>query len=253
MARPAGDTLARGRVLTGMGVISQTLAWMTDPASWTGPAGIVARLGEHLVLSALALLVALAIAIPIGLYVGHTGRGGTATLNVAGIGRAIPSYALLIVLFPILGFGLAVPLVALVVLAIPPILANVYVGLRAVDRDLVEAARGMGMRDRDVLRQVEIPVALPVIAAGLRSASVAIIATATLAALIGGGGLGRFIVDGFGLRDEGMLVGGALLVAILAVSVDRGFTIAERRLISPGIQAGPAGPGVEVPAAARSE
>jgi osmoprotectant transport system permease protein len=110
----------------------------------------------------------------------------------------------------------------------------------------------MGMRDRDVLRQVEIPVALPVIAAGLRSASVAIIATATLAALIGGGGLGRFIVDGFGLRDEGMLVGGALLVAILAVSVDRGFTIAERRLISPGIQAGPAGPGVEVPAAARS-
>lgn len=223
-----------------MDVIGQTVGWLTDPANWTGSAGVLARLVEHLVLSGLALSIALAIAVPVGLYVGHTGRGGTATLNVAGIGRAIPSYALLIVLFPILGFGLAVPVIALVLLAIPPILANVYVGLRGVDSELVEAGRGMGMHEREVLRQVELPTAMPVIVAGVRSASVAIIATATLAALIGGGGLGRFIVDGFALQDDGMLVAGALLVAALAIGVERLFTLAERRIVSPGVRTGAA-------------
>jgi osmoprotectant transport system permease protein len=213
-----------------MGPIEELIGWLTDPANWQGPSGVIVRVLEHLWLSALSLAVALLVALPIGLYVGHTGRGGTAAVNVAGIGRAIPSYALLILFFPIFGFGLVAPLLALVLLAIPPILANVYVGLRGVDREIVEAGRGMGMREREVLTGVELPAALPVIVAGTRSAAVAIVATATLAALIGGGGLGRLIVDGFALRDEGMLLAGALLVAVLAIAVERAFTLAERRL-----------------------
>jgi osmoprotectant transport system permease protein len=220
-----------------MDIARETLGWLLDPATWQGSGGIVARLIEHVWLSALALVVALVIAIPIGLYTGHTGRGGNATVSVAGVGRAIPSYALLILLFPVFGFGLAAPLLALVLLAIPPILANVYVGLRGVDRELVDAGRGMGMRETEVLTGVELPAALPVIIAGTRSAAVAIVATATLAALIGGGGLGRFIVDGFALQDDGMLVGGAILVAMLAIAVERAFTLAERRLVSPGVRA----------------
>jgi osmoprotectant transport system permease protein len=219
-----------------MGPLEELVAWLTDPANWQGPGGVIARVIEHVWLSALALGVALLVALPIGLYVGHTGRAGSAAVNVAGIGRAIPSYALLILFFPIFGFGLVAPLLALVLLAIPPILANVYVGLRGVDREVVEAGRGMGMREREVLTGVELPAALPVIIAGTRSAAVAIVATATLAALIGGGGLGRLIVDGFALRDEGMLLAGATLVAALAILVERVFTVTERRLVPAGLR-----------------
>jgi osmoprotectant transport system permease protein len=217
-----------------MGPLEEMVGWLADPTNWQGPTGVVVRIVEHVWLSALALAVALLVAIPIGLYVGHTGRGGNAAVNVAGIGRAIPSYALLILFFPIFGFGLVAPLLALVLLAIPPILANVYVGLRSVDPELVEAGRGMGMAERELLTGVELPVAMPVIIAGTRSAAVAIVATATLAALIGGGGLGRLIVDGFALRDEGMLLAGAVLVAALAIAVERLFTLAERRFVPAG-------------------
>jgi osmoprotectant transport system permease protein len=225
-----------------MEILGETIGWLTDPANWQGPNGVIVRLVEHLWLSGLALVIALVIAVPLGFYVGHTGRGGTAAVNAAGVGRAIPSYALLLVLFPILGFGLVAPLLALVLLALPPILANVYVGLRGVDREIVDAGRGMGMRESEVLTGVELPAAMPVIIAGTRSAAVAIIATATLAALIGGGGLGRYIVDGFALQDDGMLVSGALLVAILALAVERTFTLAERRLVSPGVRGHPSTP-----------
>ena len=233
-----------------MEILTETIGWLTDPANWQGSSGVPNRLLEHVVLSAIALVVAIAIAVPIGLYVGHTGRGGTATTNAAGVGRAIPSYALLLLFFPIFGFGLLAPLLALVLLAMPPILANVYVGLRGVDRELVDAGRGMGMRESEVLTGVELPAAMPVVLAGTRSAAVAIVATATLAALIGGGGLGRLIVDGFALQDDGMLVSGGLLVAVLAVAVERGFTLAERRLVSPGVRGRVAAPdyGPPVPA-----
>lgn len=216
--------------------ITGALGWLTDPAHWQGAQGIPTRLVEHVELSALSILVALAIAIPIGFYTGHTGRGGALAVNLAGIGRAIPSYALLIVFFPIFGFGLLTPLLALVLLSIPPILANTYVGLRGVDREVVDAARGMGMREWQVLARVELPSALPLVIAGIRTAAVAAVATATLAALIAGGGLGRFIVDGFALQDQAMLVSGAILVAVLAVVTERLFTFAERRLVSPGIR-----------------
>jgi osmoprotectant transport system permease protein len=230
--------------------LTAAIGWLSDPANWQGPDGVIVRMVEHIWLSALALVVALAVAVPTGLYAGHTGRGGNAAINVAGVGRAVPSYALLILFFPIFGFGLVAPLLALVLLAIPPILANVYVGLRGIDRELVEAGRGMGMRESQVLTGVELPAALPVIVAGTRSAAVAIVATATLAALIGGGGLGRLIVDGFALRDEGMLVSGAFLVATLAIVVERGLTLAERRFVSPGVRPRPGAPdyGPPIPA-----
>ena len=216
--------------------ITGAFGWLANPVHWQGANGIPNRVLQHVELSALAVLVALAIALPIAFYTGHTGRGGNLAVNVAGLGRAIPSYALLIVLFPLLGFGLITPLVALVLLSIPPILANTHVGLHEVDREVVDAARGMGMRETQVLTRVELPAALPVVMAGIRTAAVAAVATATLAALIAGGGLGRFIVDGFALQDQAMLVAGAILVALLAVLTERGFTFAERRLVSPGVR-----------------
>ncbi len=215
--------------------ITGAFGWLTDPAHWQGANGIPTRFVEHIELAFLAVIVALVIAVPIGLYTGHTGRGGALAVNVAGIGRAIPSYALLLVIFPILGFGLLTPLIALVLLSIPPILANTHVGLRGVDPEAVDAARGMGMRESQVLTRVELPAALPLMMTGVRTASVAAVATATLAALIAGGGFGRYIVDGFALQDQAMLVAGAILVAVLAVVVERSLTVAEHRLVSPGI------------------
>ncbi len=222
--------------------------WLADPTHWAGANGIPIRLVQHLELSALSLLVALAIAIPIGLYTGHTGRGGALAVNLAGLGRTIPSYALLLVFFPIFGFGLLTPLLALVLLSIPPILANTHVGLRGVDREVVDAARGMGMRPDQVLLRAELPIALPLILAGIRTAAVAAVATATLAALIAGGGLGRYIVDGFALQDQAMLVAGAILVAVLAIGTERSLAWIEGRLVSPGISLAPgaARPGADL-------
>ncbi|MFI5255442.1 MAG: ABC transporter permease, partial [Candidatus Limnocylindrales bacterium] len=195
-----------------MTTVSAVVAWFGNAASWLGPAGIPVRILEHLVLTAAAMAIACLVALPAGLYFGHTGRGGVVAIGVANIGRAIPSYALLLLLFPIFGLDFALALPALVLLAIPPILTNAYVAVRGVDADLVEAARGMGYAERQLLLRVELPVALPVILAGVRTAAVQVVATATLAALVAGGGLGRFIVDGFALRDDGMLIGGAILV-----------------------------------------
>ncbi len=210
--------------------ITGAFGWLTDPAHWQGANGIPTRFVEHVELAGLAILVAILIAVPIGLYTGHTGRGGGLAVNIAGIGRAIPSYALLLVFFPILGFGLLTPLLALVLLSIPPILANTHIGLRGVDPETIDAARGMGMRESQILTRVELPAAMPIMVAGLRTAAVAAVATATLAALIAGGGFGRYIVDGFALQDQAMLVAGAILVAVLAVLTERSLTLAEGRL-----------------------
>jgi osmoprotectant transport system permease protein len=219
-----------------MEILGQAVAWFTDPANWSGPGGIPARTLEHVTLSALAVAIAVAIGVTAGLVIGHTNRGAVAIISVANLGRAVPSYALLIMFVSFLGLGFRNALAVLVLLAIPPILTNTYAGMREVDRDLVEGGRGMGMGERQLLRRVELPLALPVIVAGTRTAAVQVIATATLAALIGGGGLGRFIVDGFAVRDEGQLVGGAILVALLALATERLFTLLERRTISPGIR-----------------
>src|SRR6516162_719880 len=164
-------------------------AWLTAPEHWAGSDGIPNRIGEHLLISAVTLVAAVAIALPFGVWAGHTKRGGFIAVNVANLGRAMPSLALLALMFPLalslhLGFGFWPTFLALVPLGIPPVLTNSYVEVREVDADVVESARGMGLRERQVLRQVELPIAAPLILAGIRNAAVAIVATATLGALV---------------------------------------------------------------------
>jgi osmoprotectant transport system permease protein len=218
-----------------MNLIDETVAWFADPAHWSGQAGIPNRLVEHLGLSAAALLVAILIALPAGLAIGHTRRGAAFAANLANIGRAIPSLAVIgialpftVLIDPQLGFKIYPTLVAMVVLAIPPILVNAEAGIVGVDPDLVESARGLGFRERQVLTGIEIPLALPVILAGIRSGASQIIATMTLGAIFGSGGLGRYLVEGISQRDGGMTAGGVVLVAALALAVEAGFALVQR-------------------------
>jgi osmoprotectant transport system permease protein len=219
-------------------ILGNGIGWLLDPAHWSGANGIPTRALEHVALSATALLVAAVVAVPVGLYTGHTGRWGTLVTNVASIGRAVPSYALLLVFFTLTGaLGAPTTLPTLVLLAIPPLLVAVHVAIGQVDRDIVEAGRGMGMREWQVLRRLEIPIGLPLIVVGARTAAVQVVATATLGALVAGGGLGRYIVDGFALRGEegtARLVAGAILVALLAIVTERAFTLVERRTVVAG-------------------
>ena len=217
--------------------------WLLDPAHWSGPDGIPLRLGEQVGISAISLLIAAAIALPVGVWIGHTGRAATLAVNIANIGRAIPSLAAIGIIAPItqafdpeLGFKVYPTLFAMIILAIPPILVNTYAGVSGVDRELVEAARGVGFRERQILLRIEVPIALPVIAAGLRSATVQVIATATLGALFGFGGLGRYLVDGVAQNDNGQLFGGVFLVAALALLAEGGFALLQRALTSPGLR-----------------
>jgi osmoprotectant transport system permease protein len=194
------------------------------------------RLLEHITLAGLTIVVGVAVALPLGLVIGHTGRGALLAVNLANLGRAIPSYALLLVLFPLFGLGFATAFPALLLLTLPPILTNTYIGIREVDRDMVDAGRGMGMGSLQILSRVEVPIALPFIVAGIRTAAVQVVATATLAALVAGGGLGRYIVDGFALQDDGQLLAGGLLVAGLAIATERLLATVERRVTSPGLR-----------------
>lgn len=216
-----------------MEVLSATATWFADPAHWQGEDGIPVRVWEHIQLSGAAILIAAAVALPLGLYLGHTGRGGFVAINVANLGRALPSLALIalgLVASIALGLGLGFwpTLFALVPLALPPILTNTFIAVRAVDRDTVESARGMGLRESQILRQVELPLALPLILGGLRTASVNVVATATLGALVAGGALGRYIVDGLALQEYDRLMAGAILVALLAILTETGFGIFAR-------------------------
>ena len=210
-----------------MELIEGVVRWFLDPANWSGSNGVPNRVSEHLVLSGLSMAIALAIALPVGLAIGHTGRATRVVIAVAGLGRAVPSYALLILSVGFLHLSIAAALPALVLLAIPPILVNSATAIRDVDRDVVEAGRAMGMSEMDVLRHVELPPAMPVVLAGIRVAALQVIATATLAALVAGGGLGRYIVDGFALQDDPRMIAGALLVAVLAVTTELAFTAIE--------------------------
>jgi osmoprotectant transport system permease protein len=212
-----------------MNFAGQVLQWFLNGAHWQGDGGIPHRTLEHLLMSGASVVAAALIALPIGIAFGHYGKGGNLAINISNIGRAIPSFALLVLAAQvfgiaagaqIVGFGAVPAFVALVALAIPPIVTNSYIGMREVDPDVREAARGMGMRERAVLLQVELPIALPLIMAGIRTSSVNVVATATLAAVVAWGGLGRFIVDGFGLQDYPMLYAGAIMVAILSLIVE---------------------------------
>jgi osmoprotectant transport system permease protein len=225
-----------------MEFFGQVVAWFADPATWSGRNGIPIRLWEHVSLSAASLAVGTLIALPVGLVIGHTGRGAVLAVSIANIGRAIPSLGLLGIVFPLglvlgLGLGFWPSLIALVALAIPPIVLNTYVGLSEVDRDLVEAARGMGMREGQILGRLEVPIALPVILAGIRTSAVQVVATATLAAVISGGTLGHLILAGVNTGDEVQVFGSALLVAILAIGTELAFGFLQRAATSPGLRA----------------
>jgi osmoprotectant transport system permease protein len=224
-----------------MDFLASVVSWLADPAHWQGGDAIPVRVLEHLELTGASLAVASAIALPLGVAVGHTGRGAFLALNLANVGRALPSLAIL---------GLALPftiqvfhqldfwptLVALVALAIPPILTNASIGIREVDRDAVEIARGMGMSGLQVLARVELPMALPVVLGGVRTAAVQVVATATLGAYVAGGGLGRYIIDGIALQDAQRVFVGATLVALLALLTEAVLGWLERRAVSPGLR-----------------
>lgn len=225
--------------------------WLTTSANWHGDGSIPQRLAEHLQYSAVAVLIAAVIAIPFGLWIGHTGRGRFVVVNAAGVMRAIPSLGLLyvgfLILSPHVGMGATflygkgegsfyIPSeIVLIVLAIPPILAGTYSGVDEVDAGARDAAKGMGMGGMRVLMSVEFPCALPLIFSGLRSAVLQVVATATIAAVLGMGGLGRFIIDGLSVRDYGQMASGALLVTLLALSVDLVFAVIQRFVVSPGL------------------
>lgn len=208
--------------------LGDVLAWLTDPANWEGERGIGNRLVEHVLISVETVAIAAAIALPAGIAIGHSHRWPGLTTGVVNIARAIPSFAVVALALPFairlgLGIGYWPTFLALVLLALPPIFTNAVTAIRVVEPRVVEAARGLGMRERELLWQVEIPLAVPLILAGVRVAAVQVVATATLGALVGWGGLGRFIVDGFAVEDNVRVFGGALLVALLAVLTELGF------------------------------
>jgi osmoprotectant transport system permease protein len=223
-------------------MINQILAWLTDGAHWQGSDGITRRLIEHLAYSLTAVVIAALVAIPLGLYIGHTGRGRVFVVNLAGAARAIPSLGLLFIAVLWLGpkFSgdiayLAPAAIVLVVLAIPPILSGAYAGVESVEPGARDAAVGMGMRGPQVLRQVELPCALPLIMSGIRSATLQVIATATIAAVVALGGLGRFLIDGLAVQDTPQTASGAILVALLALSVDMVLALVQRSVVSRGL------------------
>jgi osmoprotectant transport system permease protein len=217
------------------GFLNEVVEWFTDPQHWEGSFGVPTRLLEHLVMSGVSVLAAAVVALPLGMYIGHTGRLEALVVSVANLGRAIPSFGLIFLAVLVLGLGLDFPpslrpaaLIALTLLAIPPVLTNAYVGIQNVDADTIEAARGMGMTGRQVLGRLELPLAAPLIMGGIRTAAVQVVATATLAAVIGGGGLGRFILDGFAAGNDAQIFAGALLVAVLAILTEISLGLVQR-------------------------
>ncbi len=225
-----------------MDLLTGAVGWLTDPANWQGAGGIPVRLEEHVFLSAVSLAIAALIAMPLGFAIGHTGRGAWLAINSANAWRALPSLAVIGLLVPFttaifgsqLGFTLFPGLIAMIVLAGPPLLVNAYAAISGVDRDLVDAARGIGLRELQILLEVEIPNSLPVIMTGVRSATVQVIATATLAAIFGFGGLGRFLTEGIANNDDAEIWGAVVLVAVLALASQGVLLVVERWLTSPG-------------------
>ncbi|RKR89625.1 osmoprotectant transport system permease protein [Micromonospora pisi] len=215
-----------------MNAFEQAVRWLNDPLNWTNPGGILDRLGEHLTISAAAVALGCLVAWPIGLWLGHSGRGGALVLLISNVTLAIPTLALLTILpLTALGFGQRPVIVALAIFAVPPLLANAYTGVRQVDPETRDAARGMGLSGGQLLRRVELPLAVPYLAAGFRTAAVQVVATAALASFVNGGGLGQIISAGFGLGigvGGGQILAGGLLVALLALLVEVILATVER-------------------------
>lgn len=217
--------------------LREVAAWFADAENWTGNRGLPGLFSAHVGLTAVSLAVAGVLALPIAVYLGHNKRGGVFAVSVVNIGRALPTFGVIGVMFPItLGFALTrTPLgywatfIAMVVLAMPPMFVNAFTGIRDIDPALVEAARGMGMTERQVLTQVELPLGMPLVMAGIRTAAVAVVATVTLSAWVGYGSLGTYIFVGFAQRDQVLVFAGGLVVAVLAVLTEVVLGAVERR------------------------
>jgi osmoprotectant transport system permease protein len=224
-----------------MEFLGEVLAWFAAPQQWFGRDSIPVHLGGHLALSGAALVGGLLIALPIGIVIGHTGRGAFLAIALSNVGRAIPSLAILGIVFPIslrlhLGFGFVPTLIALIALAIPPIVTNTYASLRGVDRELVEAGRGMGMGELQLLGQVELPVAAGLLLAGVRTAAVQVVATASLGAVISADCLGYFVLKGIATQDRPQIFAGALMIASLSLLTELLFGWLQRHVMSPGLR-----------------
>jgi osmoprotectant transport system permease protein len=215
----------------------QMWEWLTAPANWEGDRGIPTRIVEHLGFTGLTLLIALAIAVPVGLYVGHTGRGRVVIVSGVGMLRALPTLGMVFLFTLLAGLGLMPPIWALVLLAVPPLLSGIYAGIASVDRTVVDAARSMGMGELQILLRVEVPNGLQVILGGVRAAVLQVIATAAVVAFINLGGLGVFLVEGTQLADYGRLFGGAVVITVLAIAVDLLLGLVQRLAIPPGLRA----------------
>ena len=218
-----------------MNAFGSMFSWLADPTHWQGPGSIPIRMMEHLQYSLLAMLIAAVIAIPLGLVLGHIDRGEVVILTFANSVRALPTLGLVTLLVIVSGVGLLPPLIALVLMAVPPMLVNTFEGVRSVDSTLVDAATGIGLSGRTTLLRVELPVALPLIMLGIRLAVIQVISTATIAAYVGLGGLGRFIFDGLGSQQFDQVAGGAFLVAVLAVVSEALLLFLNAVLVSPGV------------------
>lgn len=221
-----------------MNIFGQGIQWLFDPAHYGGQNGIDTRTVQHLLISLGVLLVAAAIAIPLGYAVGHTGRGRGLAVGAAGAIRALPTLGLLIIIALGIGIGLQAPFIALVVLAIPSILAGAYAGFEAVDRRAIDAARAVGMTEWQIAGRVEIPLGLPLLIGGLRAAALQVIATATLADYVGGGGLGHFIFAGLKSNDFPQMLAGSIVVIVLAILSEIIFGIIQRLVVPAGVTAG---------------
>lgn len=231
-----------------MNLLRDAFSWLTDPAQWTGASSLLLLLGQHLTYTAIAVALAAVIAIPLGWAIGHTGRGREIAVAVSGLARAVPSFGLLILLVLVAGV-LHKPeaaVITFVLLAIPSILAGAYTGLESIDRKTIDAARAMGMTEREILAKVEIPLGLPLLVGGLRSAILQVAATVTIAAYVNLGGLGLPIITGLNLRRYDMVLGGALLVAALALVLELLMALAQRMSVPRGLRStSTAGPPAE--------
>ncbi len=224
-----------------MGIWGQLIEFVTDPATWTGSGSFWIRLFEHVWVSVAATVIAIVVVFPLALYLGHVRKGSQAATAVVNIGRALPSFGILAIAFLILvemGAGVRTPwsiLVALIALAAPPVFTNTIAGIQAVQPSTIEAGRGMGLTGRQVLFGIELPMAMPLVMEGVRIAFVQVIATATLGALVAWGGLGRYIIDGFAVRDNGEILFGAIAVGLLAIVAEVGFSLIQRAVTPKGL------------------
>lgn len=218
------------------------IGWLVDPANWTGAGSIPFRVLMHLLYSGIALLIAALVAVPLGIFVGHTGKGESLIMGSVNAMRALPTLGLLILLVLLIAPAIAnnlafvIPaLIVLVLLAIPPILSGVASGIRAIDRSVIDAARGMGYSTAQIVWRIEIPCALPLTLSGMRGATLQVVSTATVAAYVSLDGLGRFIIDGRAGNDYAQMAGGSLVLAVLAIALEIGFAVLGRALVSPGL------------------